>query len=81
MATIVRLSTEDDIDSRTDERRLLVDDYTLHADDIDVVRVALSQQLRQCTAYAGDGPSVRAYYWIGEAWAIDRACRALGIED
>lgn len=78
------LSTIEDIDSRTGERRLLVDDYRLHADHVDVIRLAFMDQIPrmiELVDHADDLEKLGAEYWYDELWTIDRACRALGIED
>lgn len=74
-----KLSTPEDVDSRTGERRLLKDDYRLHADHVDTVRLALRDQVITFTAHLQQEDRT-APVWVDELWAIERACRALGID-
>lgn len=76
------LSTPEDVDSRTGERRLLENGYRLHADHVDTVRLALMARRDEFIPWMDeDFRKGAADYWAGELWAIERACRALGIED
>lgn len=72
-----KLSTPDDIDSRTGQTRLLEDDYRLHADHIETIRLGLLYERDKMIPFLG---GLNADYWYDELWAIERACRALGIE-
>lgn len=76
----IRLSTPEDIDGRHGERRYIVDAYELHADSVDTIRLALMAQRDQFVWYLEESDKTDGY-WYDELWAIERACRALGIED
>lgn len=75
-------STQEDIDGRTGARRFLVDEYHLHANAVDVIRLALLDKSAQYIYWMNDDKSaMTASYWADELWEIDKALRALGIED
>lgn len=92
-----RLSTPEDIDSRTGTRRLLVDSYELHADVIDTARVAFGASIREALKFleldleklddlfldprVREGAELRIGTWVEDLWQIEHSCRALGIED
>jgi hypothetical protein len=75
------LSVPDDIDSRTGERRYLVDTYELHADHLDQVRCAFGESIRTIIKYIDEPGYSSQGYWVDELWMMDKTLRALGIED
>lgn len=74
-------STQEDIDGRTGTRRYLVDDYKLHRDVIGQIRLSFIETIDKMIKYLNEGAGITDYYWAGELWEIDKALRALGIED
>lgn len=75
--TTLALSTHEDVDTRHDGRRLLVDTYELHADHVDQIRVSLANNVRRILPWLeGDSDN----YWATELWQIHRTMLALGID-
>lgn len=74
-------SAQEDIDSRTGERRYLIDEYHIHANAIDVIRLSLMDTTSEYILFMNDDNYPSSDYWAEELWQIDKALRALGIED
>lgn len=74
-------SKEEDIDSRTCTRRYLVDNYELHRNAIEQIRLSLITTIDKMVGYLNEGAGITEGYWTTELWEIDKALRSLGIED
>lgn len=74
-------STAEDIDSRTGTRRYLVDEYHIHANAIDQIRISLRETIGKMIRYLNEGIEATRSYWSAELWEIDKTLRSLGIED
>lgn len=61
----------------------MIDNYSVHADAIDVIRLSIMDTISHYVRYLNDDIDAKLMtdYWAVELWEIDKALRTLGIED